>query len=166
MDLKLRVRGREVSLIIDTSGKTANVVVDGDSSTIEEFSVGERYVTLRIGGSEFRLPYAWAGTRLHIGHAGANYTFTSVDEDEESTSAASDGFVSEVISPMPGKVLAVMVSSGDTVEAGQAMLVLEAMKMEQTVRAPAAARVSEVKVDSGSMIGPGQTLLVLDPVAP
>lgn len=163
MDLRLRVRAREVPVSIDTSGGNTCVAVDGRTIAVEEFSIGERYVTLRIAGSEYRLLYARCGARLHVGYAGANYTFTTVDDEEESSDVSSDGFVSEITSPMPGKVLDILVASGDTVEPGQALLVLEAMKMEQTIRAAAPARVSEVSVDTGAMIAPGQTLIMLEP---
>jgi biotin carboxyl carrier protein len=65
---------------------------------------------------------------------------------------------------MPGKVLDVLVAAGDRVDAGAPLVLLEAMKMEQTVRSPADARVVQVKVKTDQMVGPGQILVVLEPV--
>ena len=59
-------------------------------------------------------------------------------------------------------VLDVLVAAGDEVEHDAPLVRLEAMKMEQTIRAAAAARVREVRVSPGAMIGPGTVLLVLD----
>ena len=64
--------------------------------------------------------------------------------------------------PMPGAVLDVRCSVGDRVEAGQVLVVLEAMKMEHHVRAPLAGMVSEIRVAAGDQVDNGATLLVID----
>jgi excisionase family DNA binding protein len=66
-----------------------------------------------------------------------------------------------VKAPMPGKVLDVRVGQGDQVGAGQVLLVLEAMKMENTVSAPAAARVEAVLVGAGQQVQRGDPLVEL-----
>jgi acetyl-CoA/propionyl-CoA carboxylase biotin carboxyl carrier protein len=73
-----------------------------------------------------------------------------------------DGAASEAIkAPMPGSVLAIRVSAGEEVEAGQVLLVLEAMKMENTVSAPVAGRVERVLVAAGQQVKRGETLVEL-----
>ena len=64
--------------------------------------------------------------------------------------------------PMPGKVLAVEVAEGDRVEAGQLLVVLEAMKMEHRIEAPAAGRVAALNVEVGEQVDNGRMLVVLD----
>ena len=64
--------------------------------------------------------------------------------------------------PMPGAVLDVRCAVGDRVEAGQVLVVLEAMKMEHHVRAPVAGAVSEIRVAAGDQVDNGATLLVID----
>jgi biotin carboxyl carrier protein len=63
--------------------------------------------------------------------------------------------------PMPGQVLELRVAEGDEVEAGQVLLVLEAMKMENAVVAPGPARVERVLVKTGEQVQRGQSLLEL-----
>jgi glutaconyl-CoA/methylmalonyl-CoA decarboxylase subunit gamma len=63
--------------------------------------------------------------------------------------------------PMPGQVLDVRVVDGDEVEAGQVLLVLEAMKMENAVVAPAPSRVERVLVSAGEQVQRGQPLVEL-----
>jgi acetyl-CoA/propionyl-CoA carboxylase biotin carboxyl carrier protein len=66
-----------------------------------------------------------------------------------------------ISAPMPGTVLAVRVSPGDQVEAGQVLVVLEAMKMENTVPAPSAGRVERVLVQPGQQVQRAETLVEL-----
>jgi biotin carboxyl carrier protein len=69
----------------------------------------------------------------------------------------------EIIAPMPGKVLKVLVRDGDLVEAGQPMVVLEAMKMETTLAAEGAAMVKHVRVEEGQTVDHGAVLIELSP---
>jgi propionyl-CoA carboxylase alpha chain len=69
------------------------------------------------------------------------------------------GRAGSLIAPMPGAVLRVLVEVGDEVVAGQAMLTMEAMKMEHTVVAPAAGTVAEVLVRPGQQLDSGQPLV-------
>lgn len=69
----------------------------------------------------------------------------------------------EVKAPMPGLVLRVLVEPGDTVEAGQGVVVLEAMKMENELAAPAAGTVAAVRVSSGDAVGKNDVLVEVDP---
>jgi biotin carboxyl carrier protein len=56
------------------------------------------------------------------------------------------------LSPMPGRVVAVHVKSGDKVSVGQALMVLEGMKMEYTVKAAVAGTIEKVLFESGAMV--------------
>jgi glutaconyl-CoA decarboxylase len=62
---------------------------------------------------------------------------------------------------MPGKVLDVKVSVGDSVNNGDLVLMLEAMKMENEIFAPLAGTVKEVRVRSGDSVNTGDVLIVL-----
>ncbi len=66
-------------------------------------------------------------------------------------------------SPMPGKVLRILVETGANVRPGDPLVILEAMKMEQTVRAHAAGVVDAVLVAPGEVIAPGQMLVRFEP---
>ena len=64
--------------------------------------------------------------------------------------------------PMQGTIVKVLVSEGDTVEVGQTVCVLEAMKMENNVNAEKAGTVTEVRVAAGESVGPGDVIAVID----
>ncbi len=72
------------------------------------------------------------------------------------------GRAGSTIAPMPGSILRVMVSVGDAVVAGQALLAMEAMKMEHQVVSPAAGVVAEVFVTAGQQVDSGQVLVRIE----
>jgi acetyl/propionyl-CoA carboxylase alpha subunit len=85
-----------------------------------------------------------------------NYIFPKVSRYPSSQSAGAHESAS---SPMPGKVLRILVTAGADVQAGQPLVVLEAMKMEQIVKAHAAGKVAAILVKVGDVVAPGQTLI-------
>ena len=68
----------------------------------------------------------------------------------------------EVKARMPGKVDEVKVKVGDTVQKGDVVIVLEAMKMKTPMPAPDAGTVKEIKVEAGSRVNAGAVLLVIE----
>ena len=72
---------------------------------------------------------------------------------------SSAGKLNSVKAPMPGLIVKVNVSVGDTVKPGDALLVLEAMKMENMIKASTEAKVSQVKVKKGDSVEKGQVLI-------
>jgi biotin carboxyl carrier protein len=164
MERVFNVHGKPVTVAVDQTGERLRVTIDGQALEINDVAVDDRYVTLRTGSRLVRVPYARSGAHVHAAFGGESYEFVPAEEAEEAGRGAG-AFIPEITSPMPGKVLAIKVAVGDTVEADQALLLLEAMKMEQTVRAPAAARVAEIRVQDGAMVGPGAVLMVLEQIA-
>lgn len=67
----------------------------------------------------------------------------------------------KVTAPMPGTVLDIKVSVGDTVAAGQAVVVLEAMKMENDINAPVAGKVLSINTTKGSQVDTGAVIAVI-----
>lgn len=67
-----------------------------------------------------------------------------------------------IVSPMPGKVVRVLVSAGDEVKARQGLVVVEAMKMENELRAARSGRVREVAVTEGQSVEAGTVLMVVE----
>jgi acetyl/propionyl-CoA carboxylase alpha subunit len=85
-----------------------------------------------------------------------NYIFPKVSRYPSSESAGAHETAS---SPMPGKVLRILVQPGAMVQAGQALVVLEAMKMEQTVKAHTPGKIAAILVKVGDVVAPGQSLI-------
>jgi biotin carboxyl carrier protein len=84
------------------------------------------------------------------------------DQPSWSKDAEAGATTGQVVTPMPGKVVKVLVANGQSVEAGQQLLVLEAMKMEHAVAAPRAGTVAGLAVTAGSQVEDGQVLLAVE----
>jgi biotin carboxyl carrier protein len=67
-----------------------------------------------------------------------------------------------ILAPMPGKVVRVLVNAGDSVEAGQGLVVVEAMKMQNEMKSPKAGKVAEVKTKADATVAAGEVLLVIE----
>jgi biotin carboxyl carrier protein len=64
--------------------------------------------------------------------------------------------------PMPGKILEIKIKIGDKVEAGQPLIILEAMKMENVMTAPASGTIREIPVQVGINVNQGENLVIID----
>jgi biotin carboxyl carrier protein len=100
--------------------------------------------------------------------AGATYTFTVVPREERwaATSATGHGHASAVIAPFPAVVTSVDVSPGDSIHAGSAVVVIEAMKMLHTLSATGPGVVAEVRVSPGDQVATNQILVTFEPESP
>jgi acetyl-CoA/propionyl-CoA carboxylase biotin carboxyl carrier protein len=114
------------------------------------------------GGRVHRFAYATDGATIWLGRGGHAWALTE-EEAAPVRGGQAGGGDGTVRSPMPGTVLAVHVAPGDTVSAGQAVAVVEAMKMEHTVTAPVAGTVAEVAARAGQQVAMDARLAVIEP---
>jgi 3-methylcrotonyl-CoA carboxylase alpha subunit len=98
--------------------------------------------------------------RIVVWQAHARVTFTL--DDGLNVDAASGGRAGSLSTPLPGVVVSVAVKEGDTVAAGQTLLVIEAMKMEHAIKAPRAGVVKTLKHRVGDRVREGSALAELE----
>ena len=99
---------------------------------------------------------AFSGTRYLISSTLGSFQFERVPRHPKPKSAGSNASAS---SPMPGRVLRILVELGAVVAVGDPLVVLEAMKMEQTIKSQMNGAVSAILVKPGDVVSPGQTLV-------
>nr|WP_202388285.1 biotin carboxylase N-terminal domain-containing protein [Nocardioides flavescens] len=125
----------------------------------EVVSASAERVVLESGGVRTAYDVAVHGDAVDVdwpgGHAALRRTPRFVDPAD----AVATG---SLLAPMPGTVVAVSVAAGEAVEAGQAVLVLEAMKMQHTVRAPGPGTVTRLDVRPGAQVAAGEVLAVVE----
>ncbi len=106
------------------------------------------------------------GERVEVKTKSGSHTFVLHDERTEQLQAAmgTGGMEGKqaVVSPMPGKVVKLLVKLGDEVTLGQGVVVVEAMKMENELKSPKAGKVTAVSVAEGAVVENGTVLLSVE----
>jgi len=113
-----------------------------------------------LGGVRRRATVVRLGDDLVIMAEGRQHRLTL--ENPMAYAGESEAASGSLTAPMPGKVIQVLVAEGDTVSKGQALMVLEAMKMEHTIAASGDGVVKSVNCVTGDQVAEGAELLVLD----
>jgi acetyl/propionyl-CoA carboxylase alpha subunit len=136
--------------------------VDGRSVVADVRVLQPGVLSLLIDGRQYRC--VLDGDGVVIG--GRRFGFEVADprslQGRRGAGAGTDG-PRPVKAPMPGRMVRVLVEVGDEVEAGQALVVIEAMKMETTLAAESAAIVKHVRVKEGQTVDHGAVLIELSP---
>lgn len=68
----------------------------------------------------------------------------------------------QIVAPMPGKIVRILVKAGDTVELGQGLIVVEAMKMQNEIRSPKSGAIEKIVAKEGDAVNAGDVLLWVD----
>ncbi|MSQ48011.1 MAG: acetyl-CoA carboxylase biotin carboxyl carrier protein subunit [Deltaproteobacteria bacterium] len=137
--------------------------INGQATRIQLLSEEDGAVTLLVNGQPLRVHVVHDGQRSLAAIDGHVYEFSRAGEKKGTGRQRETGRLSpEIRSPMPGKILAVRVSAGDTVEAGQVLVLLEAMKMENALTAEGIGQVKKIHVSVGDLVELGQLLVELE----
>ncbi len=115
-------------------------------------------VVLDTGGVRVRFAVARHGARVHVDSVLGPVALTLLERLPDPAEQIAPG---TLLAPMPGSVIRIAVSEGDTVERGQPMLWLEAMKMEHQILAPAAGVVATLHAEVGRQVESGAVLAVV-----
>ncbi|MDP3961567.1 MAG: biotin carboxylase N-terminal domain-containing protein [Pseudorhodobacter sp.] len=158
--VRLRLAGQEIAAVVmvDSPGR-ARVEIDGLLCRAELMPAGWAV----DGGAAARV--VRAGGEVHVFGRGADrgtFSFTPVDPLARAASGVADGQGGLTRSPMPGLVRRVAVAAGQVVQAGDRLVVLEAMKMEHVLCAARDGVVAEVLVAAGDQVEAGAALIVLE----
>jgi biotin carboxyl carrier protein len=161
--LTIQVGGETITLDLERGGPGADAVVAQVEGTrieakldragnVWRFALADRTVALTVvrDGSD-----VWVAVEGEIYRCRAG-------DDPRGAAGGRAPRNPRVTAPMPGRVLEVLVREGQQVAAGDALVTLEAMKMETVASADAAGRVLRVHVTTGAMVEPGQILVELE----
>ena len=121
-----------------------SILLDGASHEVRVSPAPDGALKIQLGTSEIRAevldPRAWRGRHGALAVEGRQ----------------------QVVSPMPGKIIRILVKPGDAVTAGQGLLVIEAMKMQNEIRSPKDGKIEKVLAEEGQAVNAGDVLVWVD----
>jgi biotin carboxyl carrier protein len=147
----------EISM--ERKGAIFHAEMDGQSYEVEVLDQQPGLLSLRFAGRPVTLYWAADGSQKWISINGCTYRLDRPTGSRQARHSGDSSAGESVRAPMPAQVRAVQVLEGDTVEKGQTLLLLEAMKMEIRVKAPAAGKVARVLVKPGQSVEKEQVLV-------
>jgi propionyl-CoA carboxylase alpha chain len=146
--------GRDGYVFADVYGK----IGEARATAVEQ--LGDRWlVTVELDGASRTVELTLDGDRVDIDAPGWHWSVTRVPRFVDPADQVAEG---SLLAPMPGSVIALRAAAGDTVSAGQPVVVLEAMKMQHTIAAPHDGVVAELPVTVGAQVAAGDVLAVVE----
>jgi propionyl-CoA carboxylase alpha chain len=152
--------GEEFGVAYRVTGSTVEAAVNGvPLGAALLHAAGPDLVDLEVDGLRRVYLVHRVGAQTYVDASDGSSALSEVPRFGQPDKLAPTG---SLLAPMPGLVLRVLANVGATVAAGQPLVVLEAMKMEQTVTAPADGVLAELRAKAGEQVAAGQILAVVD----
>ena len=131
--------------VVQVAPHTISILLEGESYEIHVTPALDGKLKIQTGPEEFTAevqdPRAWRGRK---------HGFQEAEGRQQ------------IVAPMPGKVIRLLVDAGDTVEAGQGLIVVEAMKMQNEIRSPKSGTVERLLAKEGQNVNAGDVLAWVD----
>ncbi|HSB11818.1 MAG TPA: biotin/lipoyl-containing protein [Blastocatellia bacterium] len=164
MKYEVEIEGRAVTVDIDQRDSEVEASVDGrvyqlnvasPEGGVFTFLQGDRVYEARV--------FEFGRDSLRVEIKGHLFT-TKIIDRKHRRATAERGIEGRqtLVAPMPGKVVRVLVVAGEEVKAGQGVVVVEAMKMQNEIKSPKAGRLIEVRVSEGATVDANQVLAVVE----
>jgi biotin carboxyl carrier protein len=165
MKLEVHISGRTRTVELERGARGWRATIDGQSSAADVVEIAPNTLSVLLGGQSHEVcvtPSRDGKLKLQTG----TQEFSAEVLDPRTWSGRRHGAVEaegrqQIIAPMPGKVVRVLVKPGDTVEAGQGLLVVEAMKMQNEIRSPKSGSVERVLAREGQAVNAGEVLCIV-----
>lgn len=166
MKFEIELTGRGVKrkrvVEFERTSDVSTISLDGHIVDADAIQIAPNVVSVMLGGQSFELHILRStdGTlKLRCGQ----HEFSADITDPRAWRGRKHGAVEvegrqEILAPMPGKVVRVLAAVGDAVEAGQGLLVVEAMKMQNEIRSPKSGKVERLLVKEGQNVNAGEVL--------
>jgi len=164
MKYETEIRGRQVSVEFEQSGERIAAQVGNRDYDLEFFSPEEGVYTFLDGDRVYEAHVSELDkTSMRVLIGSRLFTTRIIDRKHRGSSVEHtiEGRQS-LVAPMPGRVVRVLLRAGDDVAAGEGVIVVEAMKMQNEIKSPKSGRVVEIRVVEGATVNANQVLAVVE----
>jgi biotin carboxyl carrier protein len=158
------VDGRAARVEVRSTGGQYTVLVDGRPLSVAVFPTARHFTTLIIDGSchDAGVLRQGASHSVALRQGTFDVTLVAAARDAIAPHRKAAAGPAKVSAPMPGKIVRVVASSGQDVRAGECLVVMEAMKMENEIRSPRDGRIKDVLVKEGQAVESGALLILVE----
>ena len=169
MPLELKIKDRKAKVeVINQEGSLYHVKIGGKEYQLDVVQVESSVYSVLYQGNSINLEMIEADTPNHykVNTRTDQFSVEVIDPVRRYQSAKSAGMTSSdriIESPMPGRIVQVLVNEGDVIEEGQTTVIVSAMKMESEYKAPISGIISKVHIKEGETVDGGIPLIEIDP---
>jgi biotin carboxyl carrier protein len=166
MKFEVVINGARRTVELERNSDRWRISLDGENIGADALEIAPNIFSILLNGNshEVRVTPTSAGAlTLQTGHQ----EFTAEVVDPRAWRGRRHGALEaegrqQILAPMPGKIVRVLVQAGDKVEAGQGLLVVEAMKMQNEIRSPKSGTVERLLAKEGQPVNAGAVLAWID----
>ena len=168
MDFDLQYNDEPLTICAEIKNDVV-LLTDGDNKTeYSYFALDQANYLIRVNGRNYRLAVVKDKERVFVSAPGGDFVFklaATGDSDSFADEGGTQGDKSKVLPSMPGKVVKVLVTKGQTVRKKEKLVIVEAMKMENPLVAPYPAEVVQVNCTEGQLVDTEDVLVELKELA-
>lgn len=161
LHIEFNRKSRAVELYAGDAHGRWRCAIDGREFSADAVEIRPGVFSILIDGDAFEVRVEMAAEQLRVLTGGREYAAEMRDPRRWKRGGGA-GVESrgrqQVVAPMPGKVVRILVRTGDPIEAGQGIAIVEAMKMQNEVRSPKTGRVERLFVVEGQTVNAGDAL--------
>jgi biotin carboxyl carrier protein len=160
------IGGREIKVTVEEVGVARYLVTsEGKKHLVDAHQVQDSVWSVLYGTDSFEVDVQGRDEEYEVLIGGDCYKFSLMNEQRKALiRAGGKGAAGKalVTSPMPGKVVKLLVAEGEAVQTGQGVIVVEAMKMENELKSAITGKVKEIFVEEGEVVESGAKLLLVE----
>jgi biotin carboxyl carrier protein len=163
---EVEINGRRRRVAIERADRVARVTIDGRPFDVDAARVDAHTLSLIVNGRTYEIAIApdpaSSSLAVTVGAALVRVSLNGRGRWRRTDAGAAATGPERVVAPMSGKIVRVLVQSGEAVHARQPLVVVEAMKMENELKTPKAGKVLEIRVSVGQAVEKGEILAVIE----
>jgi biotin carboxyl carrier protein len=139
--------------------------LDGEPVAIDAVVPRPDVLSLLVGGRSYEIKREQTATDLHLWIGSTRFTVEIRDPRSlrsRQQVAGDEKGPRKIVAPMPGRIVRLLVAEGSSVEAGQGIVVVEAMKMQNEIKSPKKGVVKKISASAGAAVNPGDVLAIVE----
>jgi len=169
MKTEININGRTAEIeLLHREGNQVKVSVDGEVYDLDLAKVGDGIYSALLNGKSYNIEMVNTGSKRNytVNTFYNSYDVEIIDSQarylKNRSGAGQQASGDSIVSPMPGKVVKILVKEGDEVETGQTVMTISAMKMESEFKAPRNAKVKKINVAEGDVVDGNQVMMTFE----